>query len=74
MTAIAPPVPKECIKRQILHPGDIITFVLAFVLLLMPAFSLQTAGWNLQMSVLTPTILASLLVGFLVARSKYNEF
>lgn len=74
MTAIASPVPKERSKRQILHPGDVITFVLAFVLLLMPAFSLQAAGWNLQMSILTPTILASLLIGFLVARSKYNEF
>lgn len=73
MTAIAPPAHKERTKRQVLYPGDIVTFVIAFVLLLMPALSLRAAGWNLQMSILTPTIFASLLVGFLVSRSKYNE-
>lgn len=54
-------------------PGDAFALPAALLLLCMPALSLNAAGWALQMTIVLPMIVASLVVGFLVARSRFSE-
>ncbi|MEO0564963.1 MAG: transglutaminaseTgpA domain-containing protein, partial [Chloroflexota bacterium] len=53
--------------------GDISAFLIALGILLMPALSLWRAEWPLAMNIVTPTLVLSLLIGFLLARSQYDE-
>ncbi|MCC6803385.1 MAG: transglutaminase domain-containing protein [Anaerolineae bacterium] len=54
-------------------PGDLAGLVIAAVLLMMPAFALVAAAWPLSASTLYPVTLLSVLFGFMLARSQYNE-
>lgn len=54
-------------------PGDLTTLIIAIVLLLMPALSLGAAGWPLGMNTLVIVLVLSVVFGFVLARSKYNE-
>lgn len=54
-------------------PGDISTLFVAVALLLMPALSLGAAGWSLGMNTLVTVTVLSVLFGFVLARSQYNE-
>lgn len=55
-------------------PGDLTTLIVTLVLLMMPALALQAAGWPLSLRIVLPTLTFSVLLGFLLARSRYNEF
>jgi transglutaminase-like putative cysteine protease len=59
--------------RSIFAPGDLTALVISVVLLLMPALSLVTAGWPLEGATLLPITVLSVLFGFTLARSQYNE-
>ncbi len=59
--------------RSIFAPGDLTALIIAIVLLLMPALSLSAAGWALDLSTLLPITVLSVLFGFVLARSQYNE-
>lgn len=59
--------------RTFFAQGDLTALLISLALLLMPALSLHTAGWPLAMNTLLPVIVLSILFGFLLARSYYNE-
>lgn len=54
-------------------PGDLTGLIIAATLLMMPAIALVAAGWPLSSSTLYPVALLSVLFGFMLARSQYNE-
>lgn len=54
-------------------PGDLSTLVIAVILLLLPALSLGAAGWTLGMNTLVTIVVLSVVFGFVLARSQYNE-
>ena len=59
--------------RSLFAPGDFTALIIATVLLLMPALSLNAAGWPLDSSTLVPVTILSVIFGFMLARSQYNE-
>lgn len=59
--------------RSYFAPGDLVTLPLAVILLLMPAYSLMEAGWALAPNTLIPVVISSVVFGFVLARSQYNE-
>lgn len=59
--------------RNFFAPGDFPTLIFSAILLLMPALSLNAAGWPLDLQTLIPSLLLSILFGFLLSRSQYNE-
>ena len=54
--------------------GELTVLIIAIGLLLMPALSLSAAGWDVMLRVVVPVLVLSVLFGFLLARSYYNEF
>ncbi|MBL8133954.1 MAG: hypothetical protein JNL42_18980 [Anaerolineae bacterium] len=60
--------------RSIFSPGDFYAWLIAAGLLIAPALSLYTAGWLVDLRTVLPIIVLSLIFGFLLARSQYNEF
>ncbi len=59
--------------HSIFAPGDLTALIIAVVLLAMPVLALNAAGWPLEISTLMPTTILSVLFGFVLARSQYNE-
>ncbi|MBZ0288762.1 MAG: DUF3488 domain-containing protein, partial [Anaerolineae bacterium] len=59
--------------RTLFTPGDMTALVVATALLLMPVLSLSAAGWPLDLRTVVPTMVLSILFGFLLSRSHYNE-
>lgn len=59
--------------RSIFAPGDLTALLIAVILLLMPVLSLLEAGWALERSTLIPITILSVIFGFTLARSQYNE-
>ncbi len=59
--------------RTVFVPGDGTAILIVFVLLLMPLLSLQAAGWPLVTQTVLPVTLFSLILGFFLSRSHYNE-
>jgi transglutaminase-like putative cysteine protease len=53
--------------------GDITSIVATIVLLLMPALSLDAADWPLSLSIVVPTLVISVIFGYFLSRSRYNE-
>ena len=74
-TASAPQWVRRVLKgwQSFFLPGDLTTLIIAIVLLLMPALSLGAAGWPLGMNTLVIVLVLSVVFGFVLARSKYNE-
>jgi transglutaminase-like putative cysteine protease len=67
-------------RRRVLHtwrtlftPGDITALLIAIALLLMPVLSLASAGWPLDLRTVIPVMILSIIFGFLLSRSHYNE-
>lgn len=54
--------------------GDATAVLVTIVLLLMPALALDAADWPLRLSITVPVTIISLLFGYFLARSRYNEF
>lgn len=59
--------------RSYFANGDMTALLIAIILLVMPALSLFGAGWPLELRILLPVTVLSVLFGFLLARSQYNE-
>jgi hypothetical protein len=59
--------------RSLFTLGDIATQLMVFTLLLMPVLALQESGWPLAGGTVIPVLALSVLFGFLLARSHYNE-
>ncbi|MBK8020708.1 MAG: hypothetical protein IPK19_04565 [Chloroflexi bacterium] len=59
--------------RAFFSPGDFYAWLVAAGLLLAPALALQAAGWLVDLRTVLPIIVLSLVFGFLLARSQYNE-
>lgn len=59
--------------RTFFAQGDLTALVISLALLVMPALSLNAAGWPLAMNTLVPVLVLSVLFGFLLSRSYYNE-
>jgi hypothetical protein len=60
--------------RMLFAPGDLTALFVSIAVLLIPAFALADTGWNLALRTLVPVSVLSVLFGFLLARSQYNEF
>ena len=59
---------------SIFAPGDLTALIIAAVLLAMPALALDAAGWPLDIvDADARSTLLSVLFGFMLARSQYNE-
>ena len=54
--------------------GDVTALLIAIVLLLMPALALHAADWPLRPGITIPVMIISLLFGYFLSRSRYNEF
>lgn len=54
-------------------PGDLITLAISFGLLALVVLALDAAGWGLDLRVVLPTSALSLIVGWVLARSEYND-
>ncbi|MEL6527025.1 MAG: hypothetical protein AAFQ07_15070, partial [Chloroflexota bacterium] len=53
--------------------GDLTALFVTAVLLLMPALALDAADWPISLRITVPVMLTSLLFGYVLARSRYNE-
>lgn len=53
--------------------GDLTTLIITIALIVIPALALQASNWLLEMRVMLPVAVSSVLFGFLLARSRYNE-
>src|SRR5687768_936628 len=53
--------------------GDITSIIATIVLLLMPALSLDAADWPLSLSIVVSTLVVSVIFGYFLSRSRYNE-
>lgn len=59
--------------RSLFAPGDVTALLAAIALLIVPALALDATGWELSLYTLIPVTALSVLFGFLLARSQYNE-
>ncbi len=59
--------------RTLFSQGDFTALGITIALLLMPILSLSAAGWPLDLRTVVPTMLLSVIFGFLLSRSHYNE-
>ncbi len=59
--------------QKFFQQGDFTALVLMTILLLMPAFSLSTAGWPLEMQTALPVLVIAIAFGVILAKSHYNE-
>lgn len=59
--------------RNLFNPGDFSALLIVSILLIMPALSLNIAGWSLSMRTIIPVTLLSVGFGFVLSRSQYNE-
>jgi len=80
MTAISVPQPLRSLAQRfqrswqrLFAPTDVIYIIIVTVMLVMPALALEAADWPLDMRVVIPVLLLSVVFGFLLARSHYNE-
>lgn len=53
--------------------GDITALFVTVILLLMPALALNTADWPIEINMIVPVMVMSLLFGYFLSRSRYNE-
>jgi transglutaminase-like putative cysteine protease len=60
--------------RALFAPGDLLALPVAIGLLVIPALALAATGWNVSLATLLPVSILSIIFGFLLARSQYNEF
>jgi type IV secretory pathway VirB2 component (pilin) len=56
-----------------IESGDITSLLVTAVLLLMPAMALHAADWPLQLEIALPVLFLSLIFGYFLSRSRYNE-
>ncbi|MCB9450091.1 MAG: hypothetical protein H6672_01560 [Anaerolineaceae bacterium] len=59
--------------RTLFSPGDWLALLLPIGVLVLPILALERAGWPLLLATTLPTVALSVVFGFLLARSQYNE-
>lgn len=59
--------------QQAILAGDVTALLIAVAMLLMPVLALSAAEWPLDLPITIPTLILSVLFGYLLARSPYNE-
>jgi transglutaminase-like putative cysteine protease len=59
--------------RSLFNLHDLLTLFIVFVAMLMPLLSLVQSGWPLLSNVAVPVLFLSIVFGFMLARSQYNE-
>lgn len=59
--------------RGLFEPGDVITLLIVIALVLIPVLALSASGWPLMLETIIPALLLSVVLGFMLARSQYNE-
>ncbi len=60
--------------ERLFNLDDLFALLMTFVLLVMPALALDAADWPLSLSIVLPTITLSVLFGYVLAQSRYDEF
>lgn len=60
-------------RRRLFRAGDLWSLLLVLALLTFPALALDAAQWPLDLAVILPAALLSVVIGFVLARSDYNE-
>jgi transglutaminase-like putative cysteine protease len=60
-------------RRTLFRTGDLTTILLVIALVVLPALALAAADWPLDMVIILPVAVLSTVIGFLLARSAYNE-
>lgn len=60
-------------RQQMFSRGELPALVIALSLLLMPMLSLHASEWAIRLDVAVPVLVLSVVFGFLLARSQYNE-
>jgi transglutaminase-like putative cysteine protease len=75
-----PPAPLNRWRRRAIHtwrtffsPGDLTALFVDIALLAMPILSLAAAAWPLDLRTVIPVMVLSVIFGFVLARSHYNE-
>lgn len=59
--------------RTLFSPGDFLALLITIAVLILPVLALERAGWPLLLATTLPMVALSVLFGFLLARSQYNE-
>lgn len=59
--------------RKVFLRGDLTALILATGILVVPALAIQAAGWTAGLGQLIPVAVLSIWLGFLLARSHYDE-
>ncbi|GAB4525462.1 MAG: hypothetical protein OHK0046_41360 [Anaerolineae bacterium] len=59
--------------RRLTSSGDLTTLIILVALLLVAPLSLRAAEWPLAMNVIMPISVISVLFGYILARSQFNE-
>lgn len=54
--------------------GDVTAILISIVLLLMPVLAMEAADWPLRPDITVPIMIISVLFGYFLSRSRYNEF
>jgi transglutaminase-like putative cysteine protease len=60
-------------RHALFERGDLWTLGVVVILCLMPAFALKTAGWSIEMRTIVPTAVLSVVFGYIMARTRYDE-
>ncbi len=63
----------ESARVNLFERGDLFALIVTCVLLLMPAFALKTASWPIEMRTIVPVAIISVVFGYLMARTRYDE-
>ena len=64
----------QSLRVNLIDRGDWFGLLVVIVMLLMPALAFRTAQWSLEMRTIIPVIVLSCAFGYLLARSRYDEF
>lgn len=54
--------------------GDLTALLVTVVLLIMPSLALSAADWPIDLNITLPVTIISILFGYFLSRSRYNEF
>lgn len=60
-------------RQALFIPGDLSALLITLALLALPVLSLQAAAWPVTLNIILPVTLLSVVMGFLLGRSRYNE-
>lgn len=59
--------------RRYFGPGDVTTFLIAIIIMVLPLLSLNAADWPFEMGTVLPILLIGIVINFLLARSQRGD-